>query len=315
MIKNLPSGAYDVTATAGSCVLSNVNPPPPYTGAFAVPVNSVTTDIDFAFQTSGGPQPPPDAPSLVSPSNGSSGLSCTPTLDWSDSPTATTYTVQVSVSSNFSSPVLNQTVSSSSYTVSSGILVGFTTYYWRVNATNVNGTSGWSSVWSFTTGDCGGVSVPDVPTLLSPSDGSTDTSCTPTLDWTDSAGASSYTVQVDTETSFTSPVINETVNSSSYTLPSGILDSYTTYYWKANASNSAGTSGWSTVWSFTTGDCGWVCPGNVCGDTDPPGCTVRAYLQGHLKNSAAPFFYETTSDTNGHFYFNLPTTAWDPLYE
>ena len=315
LIKNLPSGAYDVTAAAGSCVLSNVNSPPPYTGAYAVPVNSVTEDIDFAFQVSGGPQPPPDAPSLVSPTNGTSGTSCTPTLDWSDSPTATTYNVQISVSSNFSSPVLNQTVSSSSYTVSSGILVGFTTYYWRVNATNVNGTSGWSSVWSFTTGDCGGISVPDVPTLLSPSDGSTDTSCTPTLDWTDSAGATSYTVQLDTETSYTSPVVNESVSGSSYTVPSGILDSYTTYYWRVNASNSAGTSGWSVVWSFTTGDCGWICPGNVCGDTDPPECTVRAYLQGHLKDAAAPFFYETISDGNGHFYFNVPTTAWDPLYE
>jgi hypothetical protein len=110
-------------------------------------------------------------------------------------------------------------------------------------------------------------------------------------------------------------VVNESVSGSSYTVPSGILDSYTTYYWRVNASNSAGTSGWSVVWSFTTGDCGWICPGNVCGDTDPPECTVRAYLQGHLKDAAAPFFYETISDGNGHFYFNVPTTAWDPLYE
>jgi hypothetical protein len=34
-----------------------------------------------------------------------------------------------------------------------------------------------------------------------------------------------------------------------------------------------------------------------------------------LKDTAAPFYYETTSDSTGLFWFNLPTTAWDPLYE
>ena len=170
-------------------------------------------------------------------------------------------------------------------------------------------------MWSFTTGDCGVVTVPDPPTLISPANGSSDTSCTPTLDWSDSTGATSYTVQVSTDSAFTSTVVNQSTTASNYTIPNGTLSSHTVYYWRANASNSAGTSGWSAVWSFTTGDCGWVCPGNVCGTTDPPECTVRAFLAGHLKNSAAPYYYETTSDAQGHFYFNLPTTAWDPWYE
>jgi hypothetical protein len=315
LIKNLPPGAYDVTAIAGSCTLANAIPPPPYTGAFAVPVNSITTDIDFAFQTTGGPQPPPDPPALVSPANGATGTSCTPTLDWSDSTGATAYTVQVSVSSNFSSTVVNQTVSVSQHTVSPGVLTSFTTYYWRANATNMNGTSAWSSVWSFTTGDCGGGMVPDPPVLQSPSNGASDTTCTPTLDWSDSTGATDYTVQVSTDSGFTSTIVNQNVTESNYTVPDGTLSSFTTYYWRANASNAAGTSGWSAVWSFTTGDCGWICPGNVCGTTDPAECTVKAYLAGHLKDSQAPYYYETTSDTQGHFYFNLPSTAWDPLYE
>jgi hypothetical protein len=315
LIKNLPPGAYDVTATAGSCILANATPPPPYTGAYAIAVNSITTDIDFAFQTSGGPLPPPNPPSLVSPTSGSTDTSCTPTLDWSDSTGATSYTVQVSVSSTFSSTVVNQTVSSSSYTIPGGTLTSFTTYYWRVNATNANGTSGWSSTWNFTTGDCGGVTVPNPPTLQSPTNGATDTSCTPTLDWSDSSGATSYTVQVSTTSGFTSTLVNETVSGSSYTIPNGTLSSFTTYYWRANASNTAGTSGWSSTWNFTTGDCGFPCPGNVCGNTDPPEATVRAYLAGHLKETAAPYYYETTSDTQGNFYFNLPSTAWDPMYE
>jgi hypothetical protein len=316
LIKNLPPGAYNVTATAGNCILSAATPPPPYTGAHAIPVNSITTDIDFAFQSQGGPQPPPNPPTLSAPANGSTDTTCTPTLDWDDSVGATTYTVQVSVSSSFGSTLINQTVSASQYTVPGGNLTSFTTYYWRVNATNMHGTSGWSSVWHFTTGDCGGAVVPNPPTLISPSNGSTDTSCTPLLNWNDSAGAASYTVQVSTTSAFTSTLINETVTASQYTVPSGTLSSFTTYHWRVNASNAAGTSGWSSIWNFTTGDCGaGPCPGNVCGHTDPPECTVKAYLAGHLKDTAAPYYYETTSDSNGDFYFNLPTTAWDPLYE
>ncbi|MBU7033977.1 MAG: carboxypeptidase regulatory-like domain-containing protein, partial [Theionarchaea archaeon] len=253
--------------------------------------------------------------SLVAPSSGASGTSCTPTLDWNDSTGATAYTVQLSVSSGFSSTVVNQTVSSSQYTVPATTLTSYTTYYWRVNASNVNGTSGWSTVWHFTTGDCGGATVPNAPTLVAPSNGATDVSCTPTLDWNDSGGATSYTVQISTSSAFGSTLVNETVSVSTYTVPNGTLSGQTTYYWRVNASNSAGTSSWSSVWNFTTGDCGYVCPGNVCGHTDPAECTVRAYLAGHLKDSAAPYFYETISDTNGNFYFNLPTTSWDPLYE
>ncbi len=315
LIKNLPPGAYDVTATAGSCTLSNAIPPPPYTGAYAVAVNSVTTGIDFAFQTTGGPLPPPSPPTLQSPTNGSTNTSCTPVLDWNDSVGATSYTVQVSVASNFSSTVVNQTVSASSYTIPSGVLASFTAYYWRVNATNANGTSGWSSVWNFTTGNCGGVTVPDPPTLTSPSNGATGTSCTPTLDWNDSAGATSYTVQVSTSDTFSTLLVNQTVTTSAYTIPSGTLSSTTPYYWRVNASNTAGTSGWSSVWSFTTGDCGWTCTGNICGTTNPPGATVRIYLAGHLKDSTAPYFYGGTSDSSGHFSFNVPITAWDPMYE
>ena len=316
LIKNLPPGAYDVSASAGNCILANAVPPPPYTGAYAIPVNSITTDVDFAFAYEEGPQPPPNPPSLLSPTNGASDTTCTPTLDWSESEGATTYTVQVSVASNFSSTVVNQTVSVSQYTVPSGTLTSFTTYYWRVNATNIYGTSAWSSVWNFTTGDCGGVIVPDPPTLQSPSNGASDTSCTPTLQWADSAGATDYTVQVSADSGFSSTIVNQNVTVSEYTIPSGTLSSFTTYYWRANASNSAGTSGWSSVWNFTTGDCGPpACPGNVCGTTDPVECTVKAYLAGHLKDTAAPFYYETTSDSTGLFWFNLPTTAWDPLYE
>lgn len=92
----------------------------------------------------------PASPVLVSPANGSAGVSVSPTLSWNASSGATSYRVQVSTDNNFSSIVYDQSGITSTTTSVSGLLNG-TLYYWHVNATNGSGTSGWSSAWSFTT--------------------------------------------------------------------------------------------------------------------------------------------------------------------
>lgn len=92
----------------------------------------------------------PSAPTLISPTNNSTGISTSPTLSWSASSGATSYRLQVSLNSSFSSFVLDQSnISATSFTLNG--LTNNTTYYWRVNASNSAGTSQWSSVWSFTT--------------------------------------------------------------------------------------------------------------------------------------------------------------------
>lgn len=99
----------------------------------------------------GAPPAPPSAPALVSPTNGAVNVSIAPSLNWNSTNGATTYGVQVSMSSTFSSTVINQNgLTGTSLTVSG--LSYNTLYYWRVNASNSNGTSDWSSVWNFTTG-------------------------------------------------------------------------------------------------------------------------------------------------------------------
>jgi formylglycine-generating enzyme required for sulfatase activity len=104
----------------------------------------------WRFTTPTAP-PPPAAPVLIVPSDGLTGISLTPTLSWSDTSMVTSYHLQVSADSVFASFVVNDsTLTSTSMTIASS-LTNSTKYYWRVNATNVNGTSGWSPVWSFTT--------------------------------------------------------------------------------------------------------------------------------------------------------------------
>jgi subtilisin family serine protease len=191
----------------------------------------------------------PAAPVLSSPVNGATSVALPPTLSWTASTGATSYQVQVSTSSAFTTTaydVAGLTATSASVTG----LAASTIYYWRVNATNSAGTSGWSSVWSFTTAATSG-SAPAAPTLISPANGATNVSKTPTLSWNASTGATSYQVQVSTSSTFTTLTRDLSgITTTSTTLAT--LSGRTRYYWRVNATNAYGTSVWSSVRYFTT---------------------------------------------------------------
>jgi hypothetical protein len=96
------------------------------------------------------------------------------------------------------------------------------------------------------------VATPAPPTLASPADRATNISVTPTLSWNASTGATSYGLQVSTNSSFSPTVVNQTGITSTSRAISGLLNG-TTYYWRVNATNAGGTSAWSApVRSFTT---------------------------------------------------------------
>ena len=96
--------------------------------------------------------PPPPVPVLVSPANGATGQSLTPTLAWNASSGAASYGVQLSTSPTFATTAVNQSgLSSTQYAIASGLSWN-TLYYWRANATNTSGsTSAWSAAWVFVT--------------------------------------------------------------------------------------------------------------------------------------------------------------------
>jgi len=197
-----------------------------------------------------GAAPPPEipaAPALLSPVNGATDVSTSPTLSWSASAGASTYGVQVATDAGFSNLVLDRTGVTTTSTSVTGLAAN-TLYYWRVNATNVAGTSPWSTVWSFTTA---AGTPPSTPALLSPANGATNVSRTPTLRWNASTGATSYRVQVSTRSDFATTVYDQSgITSTSVTLPQ--LGSRVRYYWHVSASNAYGTSPWSSTWNFRT---------------------------------------------------------------
>jgi len=109
---------------------------------------------------------PPTPPTLLSPANGATGVSLSPTLTWNASSGATSYDVYFGTSST---PPLVTNVSTTSYVP--GTLIPNTIYHWQVVARNAGGT-GASPVWSFTTQLLAG--SPVIPVLDFSGDGKQD---------------------------------------------------------------------------------------------------------------------------------------------
>jgi hypothetical protein len=129
--------------------------------------------------------PPPAVPTLLTPTDASTTTDLTPTFDWNDVSGATSYTIQVDNNSDFSSPEIQQSPTVSTYTPASNLAAG--TYYWRVLATNANGSSAYSASWSVI---LNATVVPGVPANLVTSVVSGNIF----INWDDAANATNYDV-------------------------------------------------------------------------------------------------------------------------
>jgi len=187
---------------------------------------------------------PPAAPVLVAPVNLASNQSTSPTLSWNASAGAATYRLQVSTSAVFASTVFNDSTITGTSQPITGLALG-TTYYWRVNAKNVAGTSVYSAR-SFTTIAAG------TPTLVSPLDGAVNLATNPTMIWDPPVlGANTYRLQISTSGTFATTVFDDSTIAGTSQPISGLTVG-TTYYWRVNAKLFGGTSPYSSVWTFTT---------------------------------------------------------------
>jgi hypothetical protein len=196
---------------------------------------------------------PPAVPVLSTPANGASGVATNPTLVWNPSMVAASYHVQLATDPAFATTLVDESALTATSYVVSGLAPG-TKYYWRVSATNVLGSSAYSSAWSFTT-----VVPPPTPVLVGPANGATGVATIPTLTWNASTVPASYYVQVSTDPGFVTLVVDQAdIVTASY---APCLTWNAVYYWRVLAANSAGKSAWSPVWTFRT----------VLTPTPPPG--------------------------------------------
>lgn len=93
--------------------------------------------------------------------------------------------------------------------------------------------------------------APPTPTLLSPSNGSSNQPLTVTLSWDASESATSFELQVATVADFSS-LVYDNANITTTSQEIGGLAYSTTYYWRVDASNNSGTSWWPGAWWFST---------------------------------------------------------------
>jgi hypothetical protein len=193
----------------------------------------------FTFTTVAGAPP---APTNVGPLDAAVNIDWLgANFSWSQIAGATGYVLIFDDNAGFSSPITINTVNNF-YT--SGVLDPNTTYYWQVQSVNGNGSSSFSTVWSFTTGP-----VP-APTLSLPSNGATGIAINGTvLTWSTVSSATSYYVEYATNPAFTG-AMGTSVTLTSYILPT--LSNNQTYYWHVYTNYNAFSSVNSNTFSFTT---------------------------------------------------------------
>lgn len=132
--------------------------------------------------------------SLNAPANTATGVSVTPTLDWTADANATEYEVQIATDNAFNNIIATATVDTNSF--SAPILAEATTYFWRILPKNVSCSGNYSATYEFQTGQvaCQDYVAADVPVAIS--ENGTD-SVTSGLDVPDSASISGLTVTID----------------------------------------------------------------------------------------------------------------------
>jgi serine protease AprX len=167
-------------------------------------------------------------------------------LFWSRSRWAITYRVQVATDPLFTTILLNDSTVSDTVRLLAGLGHG-ATYYWRVSARNIYGTSAFSAIFSFSTS----AQPPAATTLVSPADGAVDLPTAVTLIWNPAAMATRYHVQAAGDSLFTSAVLDDSTITGISTSFSGL--SYSTlWFWRVRAGNGAGWGPETPVWRFTT---------------------------------------------------------------
>ncbi len=173
--------------------------------------------------------------------NAGSNAACTSICaNWSVSTGTTAYFLDVSTSATFASFVAgynNRNVGNVTTFSVTGLTAG-TTYYYRVRAANPCGLSGNSGTISYAT-------LPATPATPTANAG-TNAACTSIdANWSASAGATNYYLDVSTLATFASFVAGynnrDVHNVVTYSVTG--LTAGTTYYYRVRAGNSCGTSG------------------------------------------------------------------------
>ncbi|KAF0151708.1 MAG: putative S-layer protein [Ignavibacteria bacterium] len=187
-----------------------------------------------------------NAPILVSPIPQEENVPVQAKFAWRKSSKAEKYQLQVSTSSGFASLFHDATTPDTTKEV---LTTYKTVYYWRVRAIRGTYISAWSEVRHYRSI----VQKPGIPVLTAPVNNALNTPINLQLNWSPSFEAITYNLHISNNQDFSSLLVDQRgITSANYNLTQ--LQHDKKYYWKVSATNPAGNSEFSTVFSFTTID-------------------------------------------------------------
>ncbi|MDR2238475.1 MAG: T9SS type A sorting domain-containing protein [Chryseobacterium sp.] len=188
--------------------------------------------IDDITLTTSAITSPPQCTSVVTPANGATGISRTPTITWNAvAGGVTSYKLSLGTTPG-GTDIMNGTdvgnVTSYAVPASAGLLYS-TTYYATVVPVNILGEATACNPSSFTTLNIA------CPSVSSPSSDALNVSVTPAISWSTVSGATGYTISIGSTPGGTDVANNiDLGNVLTYTVPSA-LNYNTSYYYTVNA--------------------------------------------------------------------------------
>ncbi len=185
---------------------------------------------------------------LITPVNGAINISLNPLLGWLNIDSASNFKVCIYTDMCCIGKILDSNITSDSFYVPNSRLNWNTHYWWRVKPYGAAGEGPFSDPFSFTTAM---PAPPPAPNLTLPPNNSVGLPLADSLRWDISTGASSYWIQVATDGGFNSLIVNDSTITSNSRYVTG-LSPLTYYWWRVNAKNAAGTSAFSSAFSFKT---------------------------------------------------------------
>jgi hypothetical protein len=216
---------------------------------------------------------------LSSPAKNATNQLLNAKLSWGNVKGVLGYEYQLATDSLFNNVIAGSEVDTN-FTASSFTVFG-QQYYWHVRARTLSDTMSWCLKYAFTT--------IDKVLLLAPTNGATNIAMKPTLKWQVQTGITKYQLQVSAQLSFDTTLVNVYLRDtiSQFTLTKQ-LSSQSVYYWRMRAfsdSQMPDTSGWSPIWSFTTGTSGISENGIIASSIYPNPASGKVYIKLDMNES------------------------------
>lgn len=187
-----------------------------------------------------------EKPILISPSLASTEIPINGQLKWNKLASNSQSRVQISLTSDFTSPIKDELVNIDNYNYSN--LLNDKKYYWRVKSERGQYLSDWSNVFDFNT-----PSTIDRPQLNSPSNNKKNLDIANlNMKWLALNNVTNYRIQIALSDDFQNPIIDKSdvsINNFDFSQ----FENNKLYYWRVKGLRTGGNeSEWSETWVFST---------------------------------------------------------------